>query len=100
MQIVGTCEVAIPTEAMEEKMKSMTLTVLCCLAIGRYAQAMDKPPNSPRNQRSWLRDGLLSDMTGTDKWMPGAFADLDRVYARQGHRSSCESGLQDQRRRC
>ena len=29
-------------------MKCMTLTVLCCLAIGRYAGAIDKPPDGPR----------------------------------------------------
>ena len=61
-------------------MKCMTVTVLCCLAIGRYAGAMDKPPEAPENQRSWLRGGLLNDMTETEKRMPGTFA--TREYAR------------------
>ncbi len=64
-------------------MKCMTLTVLCCLAIGRYAGAIDKPPDEPKNQRSWLRDHLVSDLAETNKRMRGTFAprELERAKA-------------------
>ena len=55
-------------------MKRMTLAVLCCLAIGRYAGAMDKPPDTPRGQRSWLHDGLVADMNEINRSLPGTFS--------------------------
>ncbi len=60
---------------MEANMKCMTLTVLCCLVIGRYAGALEKPPEDPLRQRSWLRRGLVNDMTEINNWMPSTFAD-------------------------
>jgi hypothetical protein len=62
-------------------MKRMTLAVLCCLAIGRYAGAMDKPPDTPRGQRSWLHDGLVADMNEIDKSLPGTFSPQERSRA-------------------
>ena len=56
-------------------MRYMTLTVLCCLAFGRYAGAMEKPPDAPMRQRSWLSSGLVNDMTEINNRMPGTFAD-------------------------
>ena len=55
-------------------MRYMTLTVLCCLAFGRYAEAMDKSPDSPKKQRRWLSSGLVNDMTEINNRMPGTFA--------------------------
>ena len=55
-------------------MRYMTLTVLCCLGIARYAEAMDKLPDSPNDQRSWLSSGLVKDMTEINNRMPGTFA--------------------------
>ena len=64
-------------------MRCMALTILCCLAIGPYAAAVDKPPEDPKNQRSWLGNRLLSDMSQTDENMPETFAtrDYGRVKA-------------------
>jgi hypothetical protein len=75
---------------MEANMKCMTLTVLCCLVIGRYAGALEKPPDSPTYQRSWLRDCLLSDMTEINNQIPGTFADqaFQRAEAIPGVRAS------------
>jgi hypothetical protein len=56
-------------------MRYMTLAVLCCLALGRYAGAWEKPPEDPLRQRSWLRRGLVNDMTEVNQWMPSTFAD-------------------------
>jgi hypothetical protein len=53
MKIADTCEVSVPTLAMEENMKCMTLTVLCCLAIGCYAEAMDKDRRINYCRRFW-----------------------------------------------
>ena len=71
-------------------MKCMTLTVLCCLAMGRFAGAMDKPPDSPKFQRSWLRDRLVNDMTEINNQMPGTFAyqAFQRAEAIPGVRAS------------
>jgi hypothetical protein len=41
---------------------------------------MDRPPDSPKIQRSWLRDGLRSDMTEINNRMPNAF--LDEAFQR------------------
>jgi hypothetical protein len=58
----------------------MILTVLCCLVVGPYAVAIDKPPETPRNQRSWLQRGLGSDMAETNKGMPGTFGARDFAH--------------------
>lgn len=59
-------------------MKCLTLTVLCCLAIGRYAGAVEKPPKSPEKQRTWLGGGLMKDINVTSTVMPDAFGKTDR----------------------
>ena len=61
-------------------MRCMTLTVLCCLAIGHCAGAMDEPPRTPRSQRDWLSGRLRNDMAENEKGMPGTFR--MREYAR------------------
>jgi hypothetical protein len=66
-------------------MRYMTLTVLCCLAFGRYAAAMDKPPDSPKIQRSWLSSGLVNDMTEINNRMPGTFAHVAYQRAEAVH---------------
>jgi hypothetical protein len=58
----------------------MILAVLCCLVAGPYAVAIDKPPETPKNQRLWLYRGLGSDMAETNKWMPGAFGAQDFAH--------------------
>ena len=60
-------------------MKCMTLTVLCCLAIGRMPGRLTSRPMR-QNQRSWLGGRLLSDMIQTNEKMPRTFA--TREYAR------------------
>lgn len=72
-------------------MKCMTLTVLCCLAIGSYAGARDKPGDSPKIQRSWLRGALLGDMAEIDNRMAGTFLDLE--YARAKAIANRSAGL-------
>jgi hypothetical protein len=58
----------------------MILTVLCCLVVGPFAVAIDKPPEMPRNQRSWLQRSLGSDMAETNKGMPGTFGARDFAH--------------------
>ena len=36
---------------------------------------LEKPPDEPMRQRSWLRRGLVNDMTEINNWMPSTFAD-------------------------
>jgi hypothetical protein len=55
----------------------MILAVLCCLVVGPYAVAIDKPPEMLRNQRFWLQRGLGIDMAETNKRMPGTFGMRD-----------------------
>ena len=64
-------------------MRYMASTVLCCLAIGRCAEAMDKPPDV-KEQRVSLRDVLVKDMTEANNWAPGTFG--NQAFPRRGRR--------------
>ena len=49
-------------------MKCMFVTFLCCLAVGPYAVAIEKPPLAPHT-RSWLEKPVRQDMEQTNKGM-------------------------------
>ena len=74
-------------------MRCMTLTVLCCLALGRYAAAVDKPPEQPTSQRSWLVENLCCDMTSTPD--PFTKQDVGRIRAVSNPRPRASWGVGD-----
>ena len=59
-------------------MKCTTLTVLCCIVIGGYAEAVDRPPEIPGAQRSWLCENLCRDMDS----IPAMFAKQEYASVR------------------
>ncbi len=70
----------VPTQREEENVTRLALTVLCCLAIAHAAVAVNEPPSSPSEKRSWLCEELLADM-GTADESPFTKQDRGRVLA-------------------
>ena len=52
------------------------------MAAGRYAAAIEQPPASPENERSWLCSNLVKDMTETNNEMPCTFGDRDYPHVK------------------
>ena len=58
-------------------MKLMAVTILGCFAAVAVANAAEKPPNSPKRQRTWLITRLLAYMLQVCLYAPGRFFERD-----------------------